>query len=50
MLTIQTQEIFANLSKIPNMKAYLREDVPEEFHYSDNKRIGKLANRFLPIV
>lgn len=38
-----TQELYYNLSKIPNMKVYLKEEIPEDFHYSNSNRIAPIV-------
>ena len=32
--------IYTNLSRIPNYKVYKKSQIPKEYHYKDNIRIG----------
>jgi hypothetical protein len=33
--------LFKALEKIPNLKVYYKENVPERLHFSKNERIGE---------
>ncbi len=35
-------DVWRNLTKIPNSKTYRREEIPEQYHYKNNPRIGDL--------
>ncbi|UJR36372.1 hypothetical protein I4U23_029096 [Adineta vaga] len=40
----QTEEVFNNLSSIPNVTVYKRDEMPERFHYSKPKhRLGEIT-------
>lgn len=39
---VSAEELKANLSSLPNAKVYLKEEIPEEFHYKHNRRIQPL--------
>lgn len=36
----KVDELYEALKTVPNSQVYLKKDVPERFHYSDNQRIG----------
>jgi ectonucleotide pyrophosphatase/phosphodiesterase family protein 5 len=35
-------ELLTKINQIPNIKAYLKKDVPSRFNYNNNRRIGEL--------
>jgi hypothetical protein len=35
-------DVWRNLTKIPNSKTYRKEEIPEQYHYKNNPRIGDL--------
>ena len=37
---LNIDRIYTNLSNIPNYKAYKKSQIPDEYHYKSNNRIG----------
>ncbi len=43
LIFLKTQDVFNQLSQIPNLKAYFKGNLPEDYKYNtDNRRIGKI--------
>ena len=35
-------EIIKNLSSVPHLHVYKKEDIPEDYHYKHNRRINRI--------
>lgn len=44
---LKVNELYEALKAVPNTQVYLKKDVPERYHYSNNDRIGKNFLSFL---
>lgn len=38
--------IYKNLSSVSNIEVYKKSDIPDEYHYKSNNRIGGKENYF----
>ncbi len=43
ILANDINNVWNNLTKIPNSKTYRKEDIPDQYHYKNNPRIGDLV-------
>lgn len=37
------EEVYEKLKKVPNLSVYWKKDIPREYHYSYNRRIGPIV-------
>lgn len=42
-LGLQVDELYDKLKSLPNSEVYLKNDIPDRYHYKDNKRIAPIV-------